>query len=350
MRRKLWLLLGAALLAVAAQTAYWYWAEQQLREGFGSWLSARRAAGWTATAGSIVRGGWPLAATLVVHDLSLEGGEPDIPGGLSWGSEQVVLRLALFSPRKLTLVFEGKQHLRLSVWPDVPFTADHLQAELPLTPALPPQRTADILANNLRAGIPAGRDLARGLSIGLLQAHLAVDRGAGRDQPVLAVSANAESIGLPRDFAWAFGDRISSLSVQGSFNGPLSSTPDLAERANAWREAGGSLAIERLALGWGPLGLSASATVALDPQLQPMGTATARVLGYSEALDSLAAQNVITRRTATAAKAVLALIARTPEGGQTPEVEVPLTLQDRVLSMRQIPLARIPPLVWPGGG
>lgn len=113
---------------------------------------------------------------------------------------------------------------------------------------------------------------------------------------------------------------------------------------------GGSLAIERLALGWGPLGLSASATIALDAQLQPMGTATARVLGYSEALDSLAAQNVITRRTATAAKAVLALIARTPEGGQTPEVEVPLTLQDRVLSMRQIPLARIPPLVWPGGG
>src|SRR5689334_14911303 len=98
MSRKLWPLLGAGLLIIAAQTAYWYWAELQLREGFAAWLSARRAAGWTATAGPIVRGAWPLTATLAVRDLRLDGGEPDIPGGLSWGAERVVLRVPLLSP------------------------------------------------------------------------------------------------------------------------------------------------------------------------------------------------------------------------------------------------------------
>ena len=80
-----------------------------------------------------------------------------------------------------------------------------------------------------------------------------------------------------------------------------------------------------------------------------MGTANARLVGYAEALDALATNGVITRRTGTAAKAVLALIARKEEEGVPAEVEVPLTLQDRTLSMRQLPLLRLPTLVWPAG-
>lgn len=65
--RRLWLiLLGALLLLIAGDALYWRIAENRLDTGFFAWMEARRAAGWTATAGLPVRGGWPLAATLSV--------------------------------------------------------------------------------------------------------------------------------------------------------------------------------------------------------------------------------------------------------------------------------------------
>jgi len=64
-------------------------------------------------------------------------------------------------------------------------------------------------------------------------------------------------------------------------------------------------------------------------------------------LDALAAHSAISRSAATAAKAVLSLLAHSPDDGGPPDVEVPLTLQYRTLSMRQVPLVRLPELDWP---
>ena len=46
-----------------------------------------------------------------------------------------------------------------------------------------------------------------------------------------------------------------------------------------------------------------------------------------------------------AAGAVLGLMAR-PQPSGPPVVEVPLSLQDRTLSLGRIPLLRLPELVW----
>ncbi len=135
--------------------------------------------------------------------------------------------------------------------------------------------------------------------------------------------------------------------MDGALNGPVPVGRTPAERAAAWRDGGGSLEVRHLALVWGPLDLTGSATLALDEQLQPMGAASARVVGYAETLDSLAAHAAISRSAATAAKAVLSLLANSPDDGSPPDVEVPLTLQYRTLSMRQVPLVRLPEIEWP---
>jgi hypothetical protein len=143
------------------------------------------------------------------------------------------------------------------------------------------------------------------------------------------------------------GPRIASLTLQGALDGPVPRAHTLGERAAAWRDGGGTLEIQHLAVNWGPLDLTASATLALDEQQQPMGTGSARVIGYAETLDALASHGVISKSAATAAKAVLSLLAHSPEDGGPPDVEVPLTLQYRTLSMRQVPLLRLPELDWP---
>jgi hypothetical protein len=347
MRRRLWLLpVALIVLAIGAHALFWRWAEQRLTAGYAAWAAERRAAGWAVQAGPPVGGGWPLAATLAIPNLSMQGGESDMPGGFSWSAERTVLRVALLRPRALSIVAEGAQRLRVAESPEIPYTADRLEAVVPLGPR-PAPPSADILASNIRAGMPSGRETAGSLTVGLLQAHLELRPSAPQGEPALAFAISAEGIGLPPGTRWPLGGRISSVSVDGALDGPVPRRAGWAERAIAWRDGGGTLAIEHLAVGWGPLGLSASATLALDEQLQPMGTANTRLVGYAESLDALAANGVITRRADTAAKAVLALIARAPENGDPAQVEVPLTLQDRTLSVRQIPLTRLPKLAWP---
>ncbi len=341
----LWL--AVLLLAgVAGHALLWRWAEQRLQQGFDEWAAGRRSQGWTVRAGEAVRAGWPLAARLVVKQVAVEGGQSSIPGGFAWGAEHVTLSLALLQPRDLAVTPDGAQHLRLGGLPDVRYTADSLRIDVPLDPGVP-AHAADLAASGLRAGLP-GSPEGGGLTVGLLRAHAEMHPGAAEGEPALALQGSAEAIVLPPGLPWALGGRLSSVSLDGVLTGPLPRSPALAQRATAWRDGGGTLEIQRLALGWGPLGLTASATLALDQRLQPMGTGTARIIGYAETLDALAAGGAINPRAALAAKAIGGLIAAMPQGGGPAEIEVPLTLQDRSLSIRQIPLARLPPLQWPG--
>ena len=105
--------------------------------------------------------------------------------------------------------------------------------------------------------------------------------------------------------------------------------------------------MRRLALGWGPLGVSGNATIGLDEHMQPTGTATVRLIGYDAGLDALASNGAIPQHMARAAKGVLNILARRPEGGGSPQVELPLSLQDRTLAAGHFPLVRLPQFVWP---
>ena len=337
---------GIVLVGVAvAHTLVWRWAEQRLRNGFDAWVAARREQGWRVEGEEPVAAGWPVAARLVVKRASVEGGEAAIPGGMAWRAERVTLSVALLHPRLLAILPEGQQHLRLGGLPDLPYTADRLGIDTPLEPGAQID-VADLAADGLRVGIPGGHANAA-VDIGLLRLHAEFRPSAGRGEPALTTSASAEAIALPPRLPWALGGRISSVSVDAEVGGPLPPAPSPVQRAQAWRDGGGTVDLRHVALGWGPLGVTGSATLSLDGQLQPMGTGAARFVGYSEALDGLASGGAITPRTALAVKAVAALIASAPEGGGPPEVAVPLALQDRTLSVRQIPLARVSAIAWP---
>jgi hypothetical protein len=199
------------------------------------------------------------------------------------------------------------------------------------------------MVDDLHATMPIGGDA----NVQTLRLHLDFEPEAQSGAPAVTFSLQAEAVGPPAGIARLLGPRIANLEVDGALNGPVPAGHTPAEQAAAWRDGGGSLEVRRLALVWGPLDLTASATLAFDDQLQPMGAGSARLVGYAETLDALAAHAVISRSAATASKAVLSLMAHNPEDGSPPDVEVPLTLQYRTLSMRQVPLVRLPELDWP---
>jgi len=341
-RRKLWLtLLAVPLVLLAADTVYWRIVASHLEQGFANWVAVQKAHGWTEQNGTTSVGGWPFAATLVIPALSLVHEGPDMPGQVVWSAERVKLRIALARPTMLEIAPEGQQQVRLAGNPAVPYTAGRLRLLLPLQAQDWPD-FAQLTAANLRAETPAGVASVRGL-----QLQLAFHPAARSGEPAVIASLHAGDVGLPPRVVRPLGPNIARVEAEATLNGPLPAAGTQADQATSWRDSGGSLEIQHLVLTWGPLDLSASATLALDDQLQPMGAGTARIVGYAETLDTLAAHSMISRSAATAAKAVLSLLANAPDDGSRPDVEVPLTLQYRTLSMRQVPLLRLPELDWP---
>jgi hypothetical protein len=333
--------LGAVLvLLAAAHTVAWFVVTGRMETAFAAWMAGLPAAGWTAAAGPVSRTGWPTEAAIEVPNLVVSGATDDVPGGVTWRAERLRLAIAVTEPRLLRLNAMAAQHLRVGPLPEVGLTGERLEATVPLTGAA----SADLTGKNVTLALPAGA-----VGIATLAAHGAADPAAARGAPALALTASAEAIALPKPAGgtWALGDRIASVSFDAALSGPVPATTDLTARATAWRDGGGTLDLSRLALGWGPLGLSGDGTFTLDAHLQPAGKATAELVGFDATLDALASGGVLAPRVALAAKGVLGILARPPEGGGAPRVEVPVTLADRTLSAGGFPLVRMPQWVWP---
>jgi hypothetical protein len=332
MRRGVRFLLPGALLValIVGHTALWVAATDHLATGFDAWVARCRHAGWQVDAGPRQRGGWPLAATLTVPGLTISGGAARVPGRVTWHADSVVLTLAAQAPSLLGVDIAGNQTLGIEPGPVHPFSAERMHLDVPFTPATGAP-VASLEVRNLRSDT---------LTIGLLTGQVTAE-------PVPSLVTSIEAIELPNKQDWALGRHISSLAIDATLHGGLPPPGPVTASATAWRDAGGSVDITHLALGWGPLGLSATGKLALDDQLQPTGTAELHVVGYAKSLSVLAAQHVITSDTALAATAVMTLLAHVPSEGGAPEVEVPLTLRGGKVLMGQTPLLKVPPVVWP---
>ena len=345
MRRKFWVIIVAvAVVLLVSEAVYWRITAERLRSGYQAWAAEQVAHGWRVDSSGPSIGGWPGSAVVTVPNLTLRHAGPTIPGDVTLASAGVNLSVSLLDPTTLGLSLTGPLHVRGADLPDVIVTAQRTTASMPLRQTGP--QSLALHASGLRLDPASG---AWQITIGLFNAAVRIADTAAADQagPTATFSINSEAIALPAVVQWPLGTNISSLSADGTMLGLLPDTQNATRWAEAWRDGGGSLRITHLALGWGPLGLTSSATLALDDQLQPMGSGNARIVGYAQALDRLAATGMLTKSAATAAKAVLSLMAGTSDTDQPSSVDVPLTLQYRTLSMRQVPLLRLPELDWP---
>ncbi len=345
-RRRAWLRPGRILLLIAvllvllgaAHTALWNTMASRLQAGFDAWSTARRAQGWRVEHAAPVRGGWPLAATLRLPEFRLSGGGVTVPGGVEWSARAVTLRVALPWLDTLHVTTGGPQRLRLG-GADIPFAADRLAATLPLQPHVLP-RGGRFDALRLRIGTPAG-----GVEVGSVTLELDTRTTAIEGEAAVRLEADARDIMLP--VAGPLGRQVREAALEASLTGPLPSGRSPTGRAEAWRDGGGTLEVRRLDLRWGPADARAAATIALDDALQPMGAGTLRLSGAEAVLDALAAGGLVPARSAALARRVVGMLARPPEGGGPPEVEVPLTLEGRSLAVARIPVAQLPMITWP---
>ncbi len=324
-RRARWLVGALVLLALvfSGHLLTWWIVTARIADGIPAFLAAAARDGWRIQAAPAHRAGWPWAAKVRAPDIvatrTIAGAE------FRWTAPHVDLSIRPDAPGTLRIEPGGTQTLS---WRDASVQVWAGSAALLLAPE--GGGPATLAIQDLHAST-AGTD---SLTIGRIAARF----------DALSISATADDI-LPTHRAASPFDGPAALSFLARATQPWPAPDAPGGPAMAWRDAGGRLHLPDIILRWGPLQASGHADGELDAALQPAFRAELRIQGGPAALDAASRAGVIQPAAASAANAVLGLLALATQGGaQGGPVTVPIVLADRTLTIAQFPLLRLAPI------
>jgi hypothetical protein len=137
---------------------------------------------------------------------------------------------------------------------------------------------------------------------------------------------------------------IDDLAFGATVLGPFPAG-QLRQAAAAWRDAGGTIELDRFALRWGGVAVNGSGTLALDQNLQPMGAFSGAVSGFDQLLNALAEAGQLRMGDLTLARLGLAALAKPGPDGK-PEVSTSFTIQDGQMYLGPLKLGPVPRIKW----
>ncbi len=344
--RTRWVIAAIVLVAAlgAAYTGYWFWLAQTFERNLALWIDQQRAIGYRMSYSAGPPTGFPLPVSIGLDDVRVESPAGPAP----WRFEADALRLSLAPWQPFRLRIEDGNGLSV---PRLQWSAngrrfdlsgDGIESTIGLpTPGELPTIALAARYLELREGVQsiAGTH-------GLTGNMVLRNPGAPTDSSI-AFSFAAQQIDLPAGLpSQQKTKEVQAPSLEGKLIGaiPAGRLPDALA---AWSAQGGYLDVTRIAAepadGFPPR-FEGAAAVALDPQLQPVVAGTVTVRDYGPAVDRAVADGLMTPAQGTAAK--LWLSAKAEKDAEGLKVTLPLTIQDGVLSMGPIQLARLPRIAW----
>jgi hypothetical protein len=163
------------------------------------------------------------------------------------------------------------------------------------------------------------------------------------EEPLFSVTVEAHHIALAAGLA-PLGQQIDHLMLDATWRGPVP-PGTLPNALAAWRDDGGTIELQGIDLGWGPLILAADGTLALDKALQPLGAFSARIMGYDAILDALIDTGAIKQNDAALVRVGLSMMAQRGADG-TPQLKTPVSIQDDAVYLGPARLVKLMPIVW----
>lgn len=331
------------LVLAGAYTLYWYWTANAVELEIMQWIERQRAAGQTLAFADYSRGGFPLAVTLSFRDVRYAPSAS--ADGWSYHVDGVTLRHRIDNSSSLGITLSGSQQLAFGTGESRTVYGGGFEEA----------------AATLRSGgwLPNGeamvREMAlvedasqRGLAVGTLTLTAKGNpaQPPAPDKPGYSVALGAARLALPGIGPLPFGPEIAKLTIDAEVMGALRPLP-MPDLVSVWREAGGAIELTHVAATYGPVSVEGTGTLTLNPENQPEAAFSFEVEGFPQLVDQLVKTGALNGTTAAGLKGLVMVTARTGADGKS-RVRVPLTLQDRVLSVGPVPLATLPIIHWPG--
>jgi hypothetical protein len=264
MKRAWWLLVPWLLFLVAAGgwIAYWFAAANTAEARLNQWVEAQRAGGAEARIGRVVRHGFPVLLRLELQDAAYA------PPREGWrlSTARTDLHVDLLNPAHVILEANAPIAFARGNGATSNISADALLVSVRTQGETIAQ--AGVEANALVIDDPEAEGVfgARRLVVNW--------RPDPRTPEAYQFALEAEGVTLPRPVRSfeSFGQEIASLRVAVVVDEAamlLRSESD--DPLAPWREAGGQLRFEALALNWGPLNTTGEGEVRLDDQRRLAG-------------------------------------------------------------------------------
>lgn len=350
-----------ALLGIA-WGGYWLVLTNRLEAEVRAWISERRAQGYDVGYAAIQRAGFPRSAHVVVTNPAMA--MPANAAPLAWSATRLVAGVDPFNPRQLSIDVPGAHALSIGEGPgQVRYEAEARQFRVMgeggrATP------TASVRVRDLVLRSVPGESAApvSGLDTGAIggppsEDAVTIARLDATGRPVSRddgdnISAsyhfilNAGDAVLPRWLDLPLGHDVARVVLDATVQGELTHGP-WPKMLLHWRDAGGIVEVAALEAEYGPLTLTGSGTLALDKAGQPVGAFATRTSGIFGVIDTLRANGYMKQGDALVAKLAISVLAGTPDR-QAP-LALPLTLQDRTLSIGPVTLMKVPEIDWLSG-
>lgn len=352
-QRKYLLFVATLVVGALLWTGGWFWFANKLRTDITAFAEAQRAEGVLLDWAELRVSGYPIRFDTTFTGPTARKTTPE--RDITWAGPDTAIRPFVEGPgvvsfrapgQHLIEVIEGGEGMSLQA------DAEDLQGRLSFT-------------NHGRVNGLRGRAEPLGLVINdtvpLTLASAAFDwerrngpaapegihpDGVGDTLSVILEQIDLTRVPLEPGVARTLGRTIEQFRGRIDLRGPLQPESISPESLTRWRDAGGTLEVETLTLNWGPLRIAGNGTLTVDQALQPVGAFAARISGLETLLDLLEQSGEIRPQQAAIARLALAVLTRAPEGGGPPEASVPISIQDRMLSIGPVPLVQLPVVIW----
>jgi hypothetical protein len=162
-------------------------------------------------------------------------------------------------------------------------------------------------------------------------------------EPAIGVAFNLRQLKLA-SVTPILGDRIDELGLALVVKGVLPSGR-LAQAISEWRDAGGTIELDNLQVKWGDLSATASGTIALDRELQPIGGFSGAIQGYDQILAALVQSGRMRAAEAGLARLALAMLAKAGPDGR-PAITTAFTIQNGQMFLGPAKLGKAPRIAW----
>jgi hypothetical protein len=338
------------VLLLGGYTAYWFTVAAQLKAGVEDWAAYQRAQGnqvqfvWDGIEG------FPFAfkARFQQPQLLLKGPA----GAFDWSSGFLGAEMPPWDLQTVSFSSPAQQVARLrrdgqagewrliaaaGIDGTLSYAANGALRELQMTLRMPDVTRPDGAA--LAAGEAGFRVLMPDV--------------APRDytEPFATIEGEVTKLLLPDGTRVVTADPVEKLAFNAVINGPISvpvdygMAPPLTEILAGWRDRGGDIVVKSFTFAQGPLTMGGEATLALDPDLQPLGAGTVTATGLSETVEILLHDGLIPAERAQLARSTAQALERLGESGKK-EAKFALSLQNRVVSFGPVPLFTLAPIDW----
>jgi hypothetical protein len=162
-------------------------------------------------------------------------------------------------------------------------------------------------------------------------------------EPNFGIAVNLHAVQLPL-VAQTLGGNVEELALGLTVKGALPSG-NLARSIAAWRDDGGTIELDNLTLKWDGLDATATGTMALDQDLQPIGGFSGAIEGYDRILEALVRAGRMRPGDAGLAQLALTLLATAGPDGR-PQIATSFTIQNGEMFLGPARLGPAPRLAW----